>query len=315
MLCACTKDVDSNYITEESVKQLLTGRSGRKWNFGILTQSCNSTMETDTEITMLPSGKYVVDGASNQCDWSIRIEKSPVSHKVFLLLGNDVYTILPNMSTSSLYILDVTTNQFVTATVNPNGTVNDVDGNTYRTKVINGKNWMVTNLKTTQLNDGTSITTVLSNQFSSVGTNPGMAWKNNDAAGMKINGVGAYYNYYAVQTNKLCPVGWHVATPADWYHLEQSLGGNDMYFGKKITAISENGTDDVGFNGIASGYIEGSYASSGTIRWWLNYAPNSTEAQMVGLNIWSLSSPQYFQDAYTFSVPKSDGYPVRCVED
>ena len=99
---------------------------------------------------------------------------------------------------------------FSFTTVNPvSGTVTDIDGNVYHTVTIGTQIWMVENLKTTRFNDGTAIPLVTDNT----------AWEilqHRDIAGiitiqphMRIT-YGALYNWYAVNTGKLAPTGWHV---------------------------------------------------------------------------------------------------------
>lgn len=98
------------------------------------------------------------------------------------------------------------------------GTVTDNDGNVYRTVTIGTQVWMVENLKTTKFNDGTSIPTIVSWIYP---TTPVYCWFNNDIVNKAL--YGAIYNWYAVNTGKLAPAGWHVATDSDWTLLENYL--------------------------------------------------------------------------------------------
>jgi uncharacterized protein (TIGR02145 family) len=90
-------------------------------------------------------------------------------------------------------------------------TVSDFDGNTYNTVTIGVQVWMKENLKTTTFNDGTPISEVtdFTDWFNL--TTPGYCWYDNDKEKYKET-YGALYNYYAVETGKLCPTGWHVPT-------------------------------------------------------------------------------------------------------
>lgn len=98
-------------------------------------------------------------------------------------------------------------------TFNPDLTyqsVSDIDGNTYKTIKIGTHEWLAENLKTTRYNDGTVIPLVTDdNQWYRLIT-PGYCWYNNDEAVFK-NIYGGYYNWYAVNSGKLCPAGWHVS--------------------------------------------------------------------------------------------------------
>jgi len=120
-------------------------------------------------------------------------------------------------------------------------TVMDVDGNVYRTIKIGNKLWMVDNLRTTKLNDGTPIPNVTtddikySNGVSGVlRTTPAYSWHNNLTYNKFI--FGGLYNWYALETRKLAPSGWRVATKEDWAELENYLATNGYnYDGTKST--------------------------------------------------------------------------------
>ena len=58
-------------------------------------------------------------------------------------------------------------------------------------------------------------------------TTPGYCWYNNDENANK-NIYGALYNWYTVNTGKLCPAGWHVQTNEEWGLLTTYLGGNNI---------------------------------------------------------------------------------------
>jgi uncharacterized protein (TIGR02145 family) len=78
---------------------------------------------------------------------------------------------------------------------------------------------MADNLKTTKYNDGTPIQTGW------------YCWYNNEEGKCRPD-YGTFYNGYAVETNKLCPSGWHVPTMKEWRTLVNYLGGPDVAGGK-----------------------------------------------------------------------------------
>ena len=86
--------------------------------------------------------------------------------------------------------------------------VTDVCGNTYKTLTFGTQTWMAENLRTTKYNDGSSIPNLIGNAEWSNDT-PAYCWYNNDYK-EKGSISGALYNWYAVETGKLCPTGWHV---------------------------------------------------------------------------------------------------------
>jgi len=138
-------------------------------------------------------------------------------------------------------------------------TVTDIDGNVYHTVVIGDQTWMVENLKVTKLNDGVVIPQVLTASAWSTLTTPGLCYYNNDENSYK-NVYGALYNWYAVNTGKLAPQGWHVATDADWTTLTTYLGGVDIAGGKMKeaglthwTPSNYGATNESGFTALPAG--------------------------------------------------------------
>lgn len=115
--------------------------------------------------------------------------------------------------------------------VTPKETVTDIDGNVYHTVKIGTQVWMVENLRVTKFNDGVAIPLVEDNEPWSELSAAGYCWYNNDEANFKSE-YGALYNWYAVENDKLCPVGWHVASNEEWKTLIDYLGGEDVAGGK-----------------------------------------------------------------------------------
>jgi uncharacterized protein (TIGR02145 family) len=110
------------------------------------------------------------------------------------------------------------------------GSMSDKDGNTYKTIRIGTQTWMTQNLKTTKYNDGTSIPIVTDAiSWSNLSTGA-CCWQNNDPARKVTYGV--LYNWYVVNTGKLCPNGWHVPSDAEWTTLTDYLGGENIAGGK-----------------------------------------------------------------------------------
>jgi uncharacterized protein (TIGR02145 family)/uncharacterized repeat protein (TIGR02059 family) len=139
-------------------------------------------------------------------------------------------------------------------------TIKDNDANVYTAVTIGTQVWMIENLKTTKYNDGTSINNVTDSTAWAALTTPAYCWYNNDAATYKAT-YGALYNWYAVNTGKLCPAGWHVPSDAEWTILTDYLGGESVAGGK----MKESGTahwwdpnisatNESGFTGLPGGY-------------------------------------------------------------
>ena len=105
-------------------------------------------------------------------------------------------------------------------------TVKDIDGNVYHTVKIGHQVWTVENLRTTKYNDGTAIPHVTNGTQWAALTTPGYCFYNNTTNSDSIKEFGALYNWYAVDTKKLAPAGWHVPSDEEWSSLEKYLIAN-----------------------------------------------------------------------------------------
>jgi len=139
------------------------------------------------------------------------------------------------------------------------GIMTDVDGNNYKTIKIGNQEWMAENLKTTKYKDGTSIPLFTAATPMANFTSPGYCWYNSDSATYR-NSYGALYNWYAVNTGKLAPTGWHVPTEAEWNTLIAYLGGESVAGGKLKEAGTSHwsspntgATNEVGFSALPGG--------------------------------------------------------------
>lgn len=142
--------------------------------------------------------------------------------------------------------------------------VTDADGNVYHTVKIGTQLWTVENLKTTKFNDGSSIPLVTDGTLWMNLTTPGYCWYDNDAATNKAT-YGALYNWYAIHTGKLAPVGWHVPTTEEWATLAAYLGGDTVAGGKlketdtaHWSSPNTGATNESGFSALPGGYRDGS---------------------------------------------------------
>jgi uncharacterized protein (TIGR02145 family)/uncharacterized repeat protein (TIGR02543 family) len=112
------------------------------------------------------------------------------------------------------------------ATVYAYWVIKDYDGNIYTEVTIGTQTWMVENLRTTNYNDGTSIPEVTDATEWSGLTTGGYCYYNNTANADSIKKFGALYNWYAVNTGKLAPAGWHVPDTTEWNTLQNYLIAN-----------------------------------------------------------------------------------------
>ena len=201
----------------------------------------------------------------------------------------------------------------------------DADGNLYNTVKIGTQLWMTENLKSTRLNDNTPIPDVTDKTLW-IGTSvPAYCWYNNDFAYKPT--YGALYNWYAVNSGKLCPSGWHVPTDSEFNTLEQSLGmatdqlnlwgwrGTDQ--GSKLknsTGWEEggNGTNSSGFSALPGGYRYGAtgdfYLLTTITYWWTATEHDADRGWYRRLDSSSTA-------VYRASTSKKGGKYIRCVKN
>lgn len=193
--------------------------------------------------------------------------------------------------------------------------VKDIDGNEYKTVIIGTQTWMVENLKVTKYNDGTPIeTTTIDVEWSKL-SDGGYCWYNNDESKNK-NPYGAIYNWYAVNTGKLCPKGWHVPNNEEWEVLLNYLGNYIAGEKLKITGTEywEKGSyanNETGFSGVGAGSRNffGTYDGLGKYcSFWSSTVTTDSNAYY-----WNLSDNHAGLTFATFN--KATGYSVRCIKD
>jgi uncharacterized protein (TIGR02145 family) len=196
--------------------------------------------------------------------------------------------------------------------------IRDVDGNVYKAVRIGEQTWMAENLKTTRFNDGSVIQLVSKNSLWSNLTTPGYCWYDKDIINKNV--YGNLYNWYAVNSGKLCPAGWHVPTDEEWTTLTTFLGGINAAGCKlKETGNSHwidntfEATNETGFTALPGGYRfdTGVFAASGSSGYWW-----SATVSNVGLEpAWSHNIVNASCMVSGGWCLKSCGFSVRCLRD
>lgn len=95
----------------------------------------------------------------------------------------------------------------------------DIENNHYPTRIIGGREWMTTNLRTTYFNDGSEVPYTTDSLAWQETNTAAFTWYNNDYDEYNDT-YGVLYNWHAVKSNKICPTGWEVPTDNDWKLLE-----------------------------------------------------------------------------------------------
>lgn len=199
------------------------------------------------------------------------------------------------------------------------GIICDSDGNIYKTIRIGNQIWMAENLKSTKYDDGEAIPYLSDNSI-----NYGAyCWYNNNTANK--DQYGALYNWYAINSGKLCPKGWHVPTSNEWVELINYIGGWKVAGGKlketgtthwQYSGENEGATNEFGFTALPGGVFWNGFNDLGrTGEWW-----SSTECDacisFCGTNC--VDFYYIFSDDSSVSGGnnyKTVGLSVRCIKD
>ena len=180
-------------------------------------------------------------------------------------------------------------------------TVTDIDGNVYKTVKIGNQVWMAENLKTTRLNDGQLIQYAPDNfNWANLET-PGYCWPNNDPSNK--DDYGGLYNWYAVNTGKLAPIGWHIPSEDEWKILADYLGGESVA-GDKLK--------EIGFTTCWAGQRtdDGTFNCFELEKYW-----TATEGGWHSTDVYYRTITELESELTRSSHPKMAGHSVRCVKN
>jgi uncharacterized protein (TIGR02145 family) len=231
-------------------------------------------------------------------------------------------------------------------------TVTDIDGNIYKTIKIGAQEWMIENLKTTRFNNGKIIPYIPYVDEWKNSNSPGYCWYDFDCYWDEVyfdyendtliidsisyvKNYGLLYNWYAVNTDSLCPLGWHVPSISEWERLkfnidslflEKSMSdslvrlneaivisGSSQYWAEVYSLKNELNFGKSGFNGIPAGWRGGSGAFDALNNvgyWW-----SSTEFDIENANMYYLWLDPDFGGFDEDNYEKVSGLSVRCVKD
>jgi uncharacterized protein (TIGR02145 family) len=207
-------------------------------------------------------------------------------------------------------------------------TVTDIDGNVYQTVTIGTQVWMAANLRVTHYRNGEDIPNVTEGPTWAALTTGAYCEYNNDANNVAT--YGRLYNWYAaVDSRNIAPIGWHVASNAEWKQLEMYLGMSQFQAdssgwrgtteGGKLkeagyvhwTSPNTGATNESGFAALPGGYrlnYGAYYGMSNDAIFW-----SSTERGSI--TAWSRALSYGSSVVGCNGNYKEDGFSVRCVKD
>ena len=196
-------------------------------------------------------------------------------------------------------------------------------GQFYETVWVNGQCWFAKNLNTTKFNNGLPIPIADGNDDWSSATEAAYCRQSVQ--------LGAIYNGYVIlDTNKVCPTGWHVSTNADW-HSVLTINGSYSSYPQGIYCDAFNGLASTnwatGTNSTGLSIIDAGKRSSNG-QWIYNPSGNSFFKASGGEFAFSPAFYQYCgsTDPSQPDVPRNNfsqqqngslnsGGSIRCVQD
>ncbi len=205
--------------------------------------------------------------------------------------------------------------QTVDPDVEADNSLLDIDGNEYGFVQIGNYLWQAQNLRVTRLNDGTPITFVdasASVPFQDLNEPAHCVFEHQPIA---ENPHSVLYNFYAVETGKLCPEGWHVPSYDEWVEMADAFGGVDAA-GESLKSETGwqndgNGTNASGLNFLPVGVYESSFKQLGKF----TYVWSSTPIEgKTTIYVGNLSYSTKTLKFWSWGSAKNRGYSVRCVK-
>lgn len=236
-------------------------------------------------------------------------------------LKENTYYYVRSYAVNSIGIAYSEVNKFKTLSATPPpvpSTISDYDGNVYNVIKIGDQYWTKENFRGTKYNDGTSIEKVTDGVIWANLTSPAYCIYDNDPTNANIYGM--LYNWYAVNTKKLAPTGWHVPNNTDFdklfLQLDKGMEGQEL---KSYSYWKDDNNkwalkrDTFKFSMLGSGQR-------------LIFSGNFCNKNITGL-LWSSSEYDtnngYFIEFYNTkndvlknaANPKQYGYSIRFVKD
>lgn len=200
------------------------------------------------------------------------------------------------------------------------GTVLDVEGNTYRTVTIGSQTWLAENLRASKFQDGTPVST-------------GFVPKDDEANLLKY---GRLYDWQDVaDARNICPVGWRVASDDDWKELEKTIGMQDADLTKMgwrgqnnlANTLKESQVDGP-FNKIDQSQVNSQqfFARPAGVKWrnwyitqgwysefWTSSETTKTKAvnRTLAFQWWNMHKGEIYRS----SLSKDYMFSVRCIQN
>lgn len=191
----------------------------------------------------------------------------------------------------------------------------DINGNVYKTVEIGSQIWMAENLRATKYNDGKEIPLVRDTLWYTL-TTDAYCYYDNKKDNMYIYGL--LYNWYVINTAKVCPEGWHIPSSSEWGHLatyleEKSSAGEKLkQSGNQYWSGDNTGSNnESGFTALPGGarWPAGRFYYMGERGLW--WSSSKLDNRFKG-SVWQLK----YNHSSLEQLPgkEESGFSVRCIK-
>jgi uncharacterized protein (TIGR02145 family) len=319
-----------NYNIYSQYEQIKAGLSVRclRNELPVLT---TNTISALTPNSVISGGNISYDGGVNVLSrgvcWDTLPNPTVDNFKTIEGTGTGVFiSVVPYLNPNTTYYLRAYAinstgasygSELIFTTLPTSPLVFDFDANTYDTIHIGSQIWLKQNLKTSRFRNGKPILNATNAMLWGNTSSPSYCIYNDSIANDST--YGKLYNWYsAADTNKICPINYHVPTVSEWNTFISILGDSTIAGGKLkdfqsgLWNLPNTGANnESNFSALPAGsrYDDASYNDIGNNCFWWSAFENNSD---LGRYYWLSYNNSIIKNN---QINKSYGFSIRCISN